>query len=317
MPARRIVIAGATGFIGRALVRELAAGPYDIVALVRRPRLPRDLFPDGVLAAPWDGQATGEWVRHVDGALAVADLTGDNLARGRWTRAKKDRILKSRTGPGRALVEAVRQAGVRPRVFVQASAMGFYGDPGESEIDESSPPGEGFLAGVVRDWEVSSREVESLGVRRAVFRSGLVLGRGGGVWPSLVRPFRFFVGGPLGSGRQWMSWIMLEDEVRAIRFLIEREGLAGAFNLTAPRPLRQSELCRTIARALRRPCWIPLPAIALRLLFGEKADETLLVSQRVYPRRLLEAGFEFRYPEAAAAVDALVRSGPRAGSRAG
>ncbi len=307
MAARRIVIAGATGFIGRALVRELAAGPYDIVALVRRPQRPRDLFPEGVSAVLWDGLTPGDWVRHVNGALAVVNLTGDNLARGRWTRAKKDRILKSRTGPGLALVEAVRQAGVKPGVFVQASAMGFYGDPGESQVDESSPPGKGFLAGVVRDWEASTQDVESLGVRRCVFRSGLVLGRGGGVWPSLVRPFRFFIGGPLGNGRQWMSWIALEDEVRAIRFLVESEDLAGAFNLTAPHPLRQRELCRTIGRALRRPCWIPVPAVALRLLFGEKADETLLVSQRVLPRRLTEAGFEFRYAEAAAAVDALVR----------
>jgi hypothetical protein len=146
-----------------------------------------------------------------------------------------------------------------------------------------------------------------LGVRRAVIRSGLVLGRSGGVWPSLIRPLRLFAGGPLGSGRQWFSWISLDDEVRAIRFLIEHEGLAGSFDLTAPRPLRQSELCRIAGRALRRPCWIPAPAFLLRLLFGAKAGETLLVSQRVLPRRLAAAGFEFRYPDAASAVAALLK----------
>lgn len=305
MAARRIVVAGATGFIGRALVRELASGPYDIVALVRRDPAPP--LPAGVARALWDGVTAGEWTRHLNGALAVINVTGDNLARGRWTKAKKDRILTSRTRPAAALIEAALQAAPKPRAFVQASAVGYYGSPGETEVDESSPAGEGFLACVVREWEASTGPFEAPGLRRVVVRSGLVLGRGGGVWPSLARPFRFFAGGPIGNGRQWFSWIALEDEVRAIRFLVEREDLAGAFNLTAPRPLRQRDLCRTIGRAMRRPCWLPVPAFALRLLFGEKADETLLVSQRVYPRRLAGAGFEFRCPEAAAAVAALVR----------
>ncbi len=305
MTGGRVVIAGATGFIGRALVRELAAGPYDIVALVRRD--PSPPLPAGVVAALWDGVTAGDWTRHVNGALAVINVTGDNLARGRWTKAKKDRILTSRTRPAEALIKASLQAASPPRVLIQASAVGYYGSPGETEVDESSPAGEGFLAGVVREWEASTVPFEAPGLRRAVVRSGLVLGRGGGVWPSLVRPFQFFAGGPIGDGRQWFSWIALEDEARAIRFLVEREDLAGAFNLTAPRPLRQRDLCRTIGRALRRPCWLPVPACALRLLFGGKADETLLVSQRVFPRRLVGAGFEFRYPDAAAAIAALVR----------
>jgi uncharacterized protein (TIGR01777 family) len=209
--------------------------------------------------------------------------------------------------PGAALVQAVREARTKPRVLIQGSAIGFYGNPGEGEVDENSPSGEGFLAGVVRLWEGSTREVEAHGVRRVITRSGLVLGRSGGVWPSLARPFRFFAGGPLGGGRQWFSWISLEDEVRAVRFLIERGDLAGPFDLTAPRPLRQKELCRVIARALRRPCWIPVPAFLLRLLFGEKAGETLLVSQRVFPRRLAAAGFVFRHPDAASALADLVK----------
>jgi uncharacterized protein (TIGR01777 family) len=305
MDADRIVIAGATGFIGRALVDELAGRGFRLVALTRRPD--RSALPPNVLAAGWDGRTVSEWRRHVDGALAVVNLAGDSLAQGRWTRTKKERIRASRVRPGAALVEAVRAAGTRPRVFVQASAVGFYGDSGEVEVDEDSPSGTGFLAGVVESWEASTRAVEALGVRRVILRSGLVLGRGGGVWPSLVRPFRFFVGGPLGGGRQWLSWISLADEVRAIRHLIEREDLAGPFDLTSPAPLRQAELCRIIGRALRRPCWAPVPAPVLRILFGAKARETLLVSQRARPRRLLEAGFAFRHPDAAAAVEDLVR----------
>lgn len=317
MTPDRVLVAGATGFIGRALVRELTENGYRVVALSRNAGASRGRFPDGVEVVPWDGRTAAGWARHADGSLAVVNLAGDSLAKGRWTRAKKERILDSRTLPGAALLEAVRQARKRPLVFVQSSAVGFYGNSGDAEVDESSPPGAGFLAGVVRAWEASTREVEDLGVRRVIIRSGLVLGRGGGVWPSLVRPFQFYAGGPLGSGRQWLSWISLEDEVRAVRFLIEHDGLAGAFNVAAPRPLREGDICRLIGKSLRRPCWMPVPALLLRLLFGEKAGETLLVSQRVVPRRLAAAGFEFRRPDAAAAVAALVKRGSRAGSRAG
>lgn len=317
MTADRVVIGGASGFIGRALVRELAGEGRSIVVLTRDPDAARRRFPETVSAVGWDGRTAGDWARFVDGARAVVNLSGDSLAKGRWTKAKKARILDSRTRSGAALVEAVRRARVKPRVFVQASAVGFYGSTGEGKVDEASPQGSGFLAEVVRQWEASSREVETLGVRRVVTRSGLVLGRGGGVWPSLARPIRFFAGGPLGSGRQWYSWIGIQDEVRAMRFLIAREDLAGTFNLTAPSPLRQRELCRIAARALRRPCWIPVPAFVLGLLFGEKAGETLLVSQRVLPRRLEAAGFVFHDPDAAAAVAALVRPGPRGGSLSG
>jgi uncharacterized protein (TIGR01777 family) len=314
MTADRVVVAGASGFIGRSLVRELAGEGRSIIALSMDPDAARRRLPETVSVVRWDGRTAGDWARFVEGARAVVNLSGDSLAKGRWTKAKKARILDSRTRSGAALVEAVRRASVRPGVFVQASAVGFYGSSGEAEVDEASPQGEGFLAEVVRQWEASSREVEALGVRRVVTRSGLVLGRGGGVWPSLARPIRLFAGGPLGSGRQWSSWIGIQDEVRAMRFLIAREDLAGTFNLTAPCPLRQRELCRIAARALRRPCWIPVPAFVLRLLFGEKAGQTLLVSQRVIPRRLEAAGFVFHDPDAAAAVTALVRSGSRGGS---
>jgi len=307
MTAGRIVIAGASGFIGRALVRELAERGYQVVALTRNAEASRGRFPAGVAAVEWDGRTPGAWAHHLDGSFAVVNLAGDNLAKGRWTRKKKERILTSRTLSGAVLVEAVRRAGTKPRAFIQASGTHFYGDSGETEADEDSAPGTGFLADIVRQWEASTREVEALGVRRVVIRSAPVLGRSGGVWPSLSRPFRFFIGGPLGNGRQWFSWISLEDEVRAIRFLLESEGLAGPFDLAAPRPLRQKDLCRVIGKALRRPCWIPIPAFVLKALFGQKAGEVLLVSQRVVPRRLASAGFEFRHPDAAAAVAALIK----------
>ena len=313
----RIIVTGGSGFIGRALVGELAASGYEVVALTRDPEAVRARLPRGVTPAKWNGRTAADWGGLADGAGAIVNLAGDNLAEGRWTKAKKARIRTSRVDAGTAVVEAVRAAVIKPRVLVQASAIGFYGPAGDEDLDESSPSGAGFLAGVVREWEDSTKAVGSFGVRRAVIRSGLVLGKGGGVWSRLVLPFRFFIGGPLGGGRQAFSWISLEDEVRAIRHLIEHEDLSGAFNLTAPGPLRQKEFCRVLGRALKRPCWLPVPALLLRLLFGEKAEETLLAGQRVIPRRLMASGFSFLHPDAVSAVAAILRGGPRGGSRAG
>ena len=253
MTGRRILITGASGFIGTALARELAASGYDVVALTRNARASRARFHENVALQEWDGRSAAGWGRLADGALAIVNLAGDNLAQGRWTRSKKDRILQSRMDAGAAVVEAVRAAGIKPEVLLQASAVGAYGWRGDEELDESASFGTGFLADVVKLWEDSTKEAEALGVRRAIIRSGIVLGKAGGVWPRLTLPFRFFAGGPLGNGRQWFSWISLEDEVRAVRFLIERQDLSGTFNLAAPGPLKQMEFCRILGKAMKRP----------------------------------------------------------------
>ncbi len=306
MSDRRIILTGATGFIGRPLAAELRAAGYETIVLTRDARKAAPPSDPDLRLITWDGRTAEGWGPLADGARAIINLAGDNLAEGRWTRAKKSRILNSRTAAGAAVVEAVRSARAKPAVVIQASAVGFYGSRGGQELDERSAGGHGFLAGVVGSWEASTREVEAFGVRRVIIRSGLVLGRSGGAFPSLVRPFRFFTGGPLGSGRQWLSWIHLADEVRAIRFLVEREDLAGVHNLTAPDPLPEKDLCRELGAALGRPCWFPVPAFLLKVLFGEKATETLLCSQRVLPLRLRAAGFEFRFPETGAALRDLV-----------
>jgi len=307
MNDRRILLTGATGFIGRALVAELDAAGYETVTLTRDPRKAPSPAGSGSCFVKWDGRTADGWGGLADGARAIVNLAGDNLAEGRWTKAKKARILGSRTSAGAAVVEAVRSAGIRPSVVIQASAVGFYGSRGGEELDEGSAGGRGFLADVVRSWEASTVEVESLGVRRVVIRSGLVLGRTGGAFPPLARPFRFFAGGPLGSGRQWLSWIHLADELRAIRFLLDREDMRGLFNLTAPGSMPERDFCRALGAAMRRPCWFPVPSVLLKVLFGEKARDTLLCSQRVLPRRLQSAGFDFLFPEAGTALRDLVR----------
>jgi uncharacterized protein (TIGR01777 family) len=193
-------------------------------------------------------------------------------------------------------------------VVVQASGVGYYGPHGDEVLDESSPGGKDFLSDVAYQWEASTKPVEAMGVRRVIIRTGGVLGREGGMLPRLLLPFRLFVGGPLGSSKTWFSWIHRDDELAAIRFLIEKEAAHGIFNLTAPEPLTMHDFCRLLGNITRRPSWLPMPGFVLRLLFGEMAEALLLSGQRVLPKRLEESGFGFKYPTAEAALDAILAS---------
>jgi hypothetical protein len=256
--------------------------------------------------AGWDGQTANGHGALVSGARAVVNLAGENIGAGRWTRRRRQAILKSRLGAGAAVVRAIREAKFPPGVVIQASAVGYYGSRNGDPLPETAPPGRGFLAGVVRQWEDSTKYVEHLGIRRCVIRSGMVLGPDGGELPRLLRPFFLGMGGTLGLGRQWVSWVHMADEVRAIRFLIENDNLKGVFNLTAPRALQERDLARTIGNRLRRRAWLPMPGLALRLAYGRMAKETLLAGQRAEPRRLLDSGFSFAYPDAESALCDLI-----------
>ncbi len=294
----KVIVTGATGFIGKALCFRLEREGYKVVALSRNPEKGQRLFGSQATVARWDGANASEWREYTDGAYAIVNLAGENIGSGRWTRQRKQAILQSRLDAGKAVVEAVESASVKPRVVVQASAVGFYGSCGNDMIDEFSSPGEGFLVAVAMEWEESTQAIESLGVRRAIIRSGVVLGTEGGALLQLLKPFQLFAGGPLGSGRQWFSWIHIEDEVNAILFLLKNEDLKGIFNLTAPHPLLQKDFARLLGKIIKRPAWFPAPGFGLRVILGEMAEEMLLVSQRVAPKRLLEAGYRFLYPEA-------------------
>ncbi len=302
----RVIITGGTGLIGRALAADLVAAGREVVVLSRDPQRVAAM-PDGVRLEKWDGRTAQGWGALADGAEAIVNLAGESIAGGRWTVARKRRIRESRLAAGAAVVEAVAAARRKPHIVVQASGAGYYGPRGDEIIPEATPPGTDFLGRLAVEWEASTASVEAMGVRRVVIRTGVVLSPEGGALPRLVLPFRFFIGGSLGSGRQWVPWIHIADEVRAIRFLMENNNApGGAYNLVSPNPVTNAQLARALGRVLRRPSLIPVPAPALRLLLGEMAD-VLLTGQRAVPQRLLEAGFTFRFPELDAALTDLLR----------
>jgi uncharacterized protein (TIGR01777 family) len=239
-----------------------------------------------------------------DGAKAIVNLAGENTGSRRWTQKTKQAILQSRLDAGRAVSEAVDMVKVKPQVVVQASGVGYYGPCGNELVDESSQCGTDFLSDVARQWEASTRSVETLGARHVVIRTGGVLERDGGMLPRILLPFSLFVG-PIGSNSVWLSWIHRDDEVAAIRFLIENRNLKGAFNLTAPEPLAMRSFYRLLGQRIGRPSWLPVPNFALRLLFGEMAQALLLSGQRVLPKRLQDVGFQFKHPTADMALKAM------------
>ena len=300
----RVIITGGTGLIGRALTHSLINDGHEVIVLTRSPE--KANVPAGAIAERWDGRSVEGWGHWVDGADAIVNLAGAGLAASRWSTARKTLIRDSRLDAGRAVVQAVKRAEQKPEVVIQSSAVGYYGPRDDNVITEDALPGIDFLAKVCVDWEASTASVEELGVRRAILRTGVVLSANGGALPKMALPFKFFVGGPIGSGKQWLSWIHMADEVAAIRFLIENKAATGRFNLAAPNPLTNADFSRAIGKAMGRPAVMPVPAFALKLVFGELST-TLLTGQRVVPQRLQELGFTFQFSEAEEALRDLLK----------
>jgi uncharacterized protein len=290
--------------VGRALCRQLAGGEHQVTVLSRRPEEVRDL-PAGARAARWDGRSASGWEQLAEGADAIINLAGANLGEGRWSPERKQEIMASRLNSGHAVVEAVEKAGQKPEVVIQASAVGYYGPRGDEEVTEQTEAGEDFPAQVCIRWEASTRPVEAMGVRQTIIRSGLVLNREEGALPRMELPFKLFAGGPIGSGKQGFPWIHIEDEARAILWLVDQGG-PGAYNLTSPRPISNADFAKAMGKAMSRPSFVPVPAFALKAMFGEMSG-MLLTGQRAVPRRLLEEGFEFRYPDVDSALRNLYR----------
>ncbi|XUL87639.1 TIGR01777 family oxidoreductase [Streptomyces galilaeus] len=298
MERSRIAVTGASGLIGSALVRSLTADGHEVVRLVRRAARGAD-------EVCWDPE--GEYVdaAALDGCDAVVNLAGAGVGDHRWTDAYKKTVRDSRVLGTAALAEAVAALDRPPRVWVNGSAIGFYGETGDRAVDEDAPPGDGFLPSLCVEWEEATAPVQEAGVRTVFARTGLVVAKDGGAWAKLFPLFKAGVGGRFGDGRQYWSFVALHDEVAAIRHLIDTEGLSGPFNLTAPNPLTNREIAAAMGRVLHRPSLFTVPAPALKLVLGEMSGD-VLGSQRVLPKRLLESGFTFTFPEIEGAIRAAL-----------
>lgn len=294
----RLLVTGGTGFIGATLCRALAQSGHKLFLVTRTPAPGPGR--QGTRFLSWEGP---EWRRAMAEVDGVINLAGEPLAGKRWSPKQKALIRESRIETTRRLIDAMAAPARRPTVLVNASAVGYYGAHGDEELDEQEPAGRGFLADTCHAWEAEAQRAETLGVRVVRLRIGVVLGAGGGALAKMTPPFRCGVGGPLGSGRQWMSWVHQEDVIRLIEWTLTHPELSGAVNATSPQPVTMREFCETLGRVMKRPSWAAVPAFGLRLLLGEMAD-VLLTGQRVIPAAALRSGFAFRFPQLRSALEA-------------
>jgi uncharacterized protein (TIGR01777 family) len=301
----KILITGSTGLVGTALVSDLKQAGHTVCRLVRPGTNAAAIRGAGGFDVKWD-PSTGELGAAGVGADAVVNLAGASIAEGRWTAERKKLLRISRVDGTRTLVGALAKMAARPRVLVSASAIGYYGSRGDDLLSEESGPGSDFLSSIAGEWEGEASRAEALGIRVVLARFGVILAKNGGALPRMVRPFQFGAGGRIGSGRQWMSWVTLEDVVAILRFTLENETVRGPVNVVSPQPVRNAEFTAALAKTLHRPALFPAPAMALRLMLGEMADALLLSSQRVVPRQLEKLGYRFLHANLEAGLSAVL-----------
>ena len=297
----KILITGASGLVGKELQKSFAEKGYEMLLASRSE--PKD---DNHIQWTIDeGFAEPEKLEGVD---VVVHLAGENVSGGiRWTDEKKKAIRDSRVLGTRNVVDAISKLKKKPHTFIASSAIGFYGERGDEEVTESSAAGDNFLAGVCKEWEAESRRAEDAGIRTVLLRTGIVLSKDGGALGTMLTPFKLGVGGVVGSGKQWMSWISMDDEIAIINYAIENENIRGAVNAVAPNPVTNEEFTKTLGEVLYRPTFIPLPEFAVSMIFGEMGDALLLASTKVMPKRLEDAGFEFKFPNLKEAVENAIK----------
>lgn len=307
----KVIIAGGTGFLGQPLASSFAADGHEVVTLSRSGATAGRRAAEDSRSVAWtpNGNA-GPWARELDGAGAVINLAGESIAGHRWTTAHKQRIADSRTNATGSLVAAIKSASTPPPVFVSGSAVGYYGPRGDEVVTEETPPGRDFLAEVCKRWEAAASAAASARTRVLYLRTGIVLENGGGALPPMLPPFKFGLGGPIGSGRQYYPWIHRDDWVGLVRWCVDTTSVDGPVNGTGPQPVENREFARAIGRAMHRPVFMPAPAFAMRILLGEMADALVLSGQRAVPAKAERLGFRFRYPtvdDALAAIFAPAR----------
>jgi hypothetical protein len=305
----KILVTGSTGLVGTALVTSLAREGHTVCRLIRPGTTEKDLPEErggaGGFAVSWNPE-TGDLGGAGVGPDAVVNLAGASIAEGRWTPKRKELLRTSRINTTRALVNALAKMNVRPSVLISASAIGIYGNHGDEILSEESAAGADFLSALTREWEVEALKAEALGIRVVLARFGIILAKHGGALPPMMLPFKLGAGGRIGDGQQWISWVMLEDVVQALRFAMEKNAVRGAVNVVGPNPARNAEFTKVLAAAMHRPALFPAPKFALRLALGEMADALLLASQRVVPSRLERAGYTFLYPSLTSALASIL-----------
>ncbi|MEP6887543.1 MAG: TIGR01777 family oxidoreductase [Nitrospirales bacterium] len=300
-----IVVSGGTGFIGRPLCESLLKSGHRLTMLTRNQEQVSRLFGPTMTAVEWNGRETGDWEGRLEGAEAVVNLAGASIADARWTDARKRLITESRIMSARCLVQACSRLAVKPHVFLNASAIGYYGPQGDQVLDESSRPGIGFLADLCVQWESAARDAASNGMRVVCLRTGMVLERDGGALPRMAIPFRCYMGGPVMPGTQWVSWIHRDDVVGLIEWALTNAIISGPVNAVAPHAVRMTEFCRTLGRVLHRPSWIPVPALVLKTALGELGS-LMTTGQRVAPMVAQQGGYRFQYPRIEEALRAAL-----------
>lgn len=301
-----VVIAGSTGFLGGMLSLFLTQHGYRVIGLSRRAQAYQGDREAGWQIHSWNPHKLDGWERVLSQADAVINLAGENISALRWTRKKRERILQSRLQSTKILVQALSQIKHTPELFVQVSGIHYYGCRGDNIIGENEPGGAGFLASVAQRNEALTEAIDPMGIRRVVLRLGMVLSVQGGALPKLVLPFKWFVGGRMGDGRQWMAWVHAIDFCRAMAFIIAEDKLSGPVNLVSPQSIQNREMSKTVAEILKRPAIFPLPGWLIKILMGEMGQELLLCSQRALPDKLTQSGFDFKYPDFVATLRQLM-----------
>lgn len=296
----KVLITGASGLLGQALQKSFSDQGYEMLLASRKE-------PEDDRHTQWSIEDGFTDPAKLEGVDVVIHLAGENVSGLRWTDDKKKAIHDSRVLGTRNVVDAISKLKKKPKTFIASSAIGFYGERGDEEVVESSAAGDNFLAGVCKEWEAESRRAEDAGIRTVLLRTGIVLSKDGGALATMLLPFKMGVGGVVGSGKQWMSWISLDDEIAIINYCIENENIRGAVNAVAPNPVTNQEFTKTLGEVLYRPTFLPLPEFAVSMIFGEMGDALLLASTKVVPKRLEDAGFEFKYPELKPAIEHAVK----------
>ncbi len=301
----KIIVTGGSGFIGRRLCQALLQDQHQVTVLSRSPAATKTRLDSRIAITEWDGRIPGGWEQTLDTTDAIINLTGEAIADKRWTQDRKQALRDSRIGTTRAIVQALSRVSNRPRTLINASAIGYYGPRDATPVTEESQPGSDFLAKLCIDWELQATQAESLGLRVVRLRTGIVLGKDGGVLPRMLPPFYFFLGGPIAPGHQWMSWIHEQDVLGLIRWVLANQQVHGPLNAVAPQPVTMREFCRTLGHVLRRPSWLPVPESALRLALGELVT-ILTTGQCVEPTAALRGGYVFKYPALEPALRAIM-----------